>query len=103
METIKKAFQLPNYRQIKVKYLPATNSSGSRVKIYEPKRYNDDKTTSKTFGYSYEFGDIMEQSYQILTANGFNVISRASEQQNYIFLCDNWADEFKQISDLKNI
>ena len=102
MKTLKQAFQVPNYRQIKVKYLPATNSSGSRIKIYEPKRYNEDKTTSKTFSYSYVFGDIMEQAYSILTKNGFKVIARASEFENYIFLCDNWGDDFNKISDLKN-
>ena len=43
----------------------------------------------------------MEQAYNILINNGFNVICRASEQDNYIFLCDNWSNEFIKISELK--
>ena len=97
----KQAFEVENLRQIKVKYLAPTNYSGSRIKIYEPKRYYDDKTTSKVYSYDYEIGDVMEQAYQILVNNGFNVVCRASELENYIFLCDNWADEFIKIKDLK--
>jgi len=98
---MKKAFEIKNLRQIKVKYLAPTNYSGSRIKIYEPKRYNDDKVESKIYSYCYETGDVMEQAYNILITNGFNVICRASEQENYIFLCDNWSDEFIKISELK--
>jgi hypothetical protein len=97
----KQAFKLNNLRQIKVKFLGPTNYNGARIKIYEPARYNDEKTKRKTFSYSYECGDVMEQAYEILTRNGFNVICRASEQDNYIFLCDNWSDEFKQVNELK--
>ena len=28
---------------------------------------------------------------------GFNVISRASEANNYIFMVDNWSDEFIEL------
>jgi hypothetical protein len=98
---MKKAFEIKNLRQIKVKYLPPTNYSGSRIKIYEPKRYNEDKVESKIYSYCYETGDVMEQAYNILINNGFNVICRASEQDNYIFLCDNWSNEFIKISELK--
>jgi len=98
---MKKAFEIKNLRQIKVKYLPPTNYSGSRIKIYEPKRYNEDKVESKIYSYCYETADVMEQAYNILINNGFNVICRASEQDNYIFLCDNWSNEFIKISELK--
>jgi hypothetical protein len=98
---MKKAFEIKNLRQIKVKYLSPTNYSGSRIKIYEPKRYNDDKVESKIYSYCYETGDVMEQAYNILITNGFNIICRASEEDNYIFLCDNWSNEFIKISELK--
>lgn len=95
------SLEIKNYRQIKVKFLPPTNNRGSLIKIYEPKRYGSDKTESKTFSYCYKIGDVMEQSYQILKSNGFNVVARASELENYIFLCDNWADNFTRIKNLK--
>lgn len=93
--------EAPNYRQIKVKYLAPTNHNGSRIKIYEPKRYNNDKTQGKIFSYCYKTGDVQEQAFNILKNNGFNIVCKASEFENYIFLCDNWADDFKQIKDLK--
>ena len=95
------AFQIPNYRQIKVSFIGPTNTLGSRIVIFESKRYNDDKTHRKVFSYDYAIGDTMEQAYQILTRNGFNVVARASEFENYIFLCDNWGDSFINIKDLK--
>ena len=97
----KKAFEIQNLRQIKVKYLPPTSNSGSRVKIYEPKRYYEDKVESKIYPYSYDFADIMEQAYDILTRNGFNIVCRSSEEDNYIFLCNNCGEDFKKISELK--
>ena len=97
----KQAYKINNYRQIKVKFLGPTNNNGSRLKIYEPKRYNNDKTQSKTFSYCYKTGCIMEQAYNILIDNGFDVVARASDNENYIFLCDNWDEDFKQITNLK--
>ena len=93
--------QTQNLRQIKVSYLGATNNRGSRIKIYEPKRYNDDKVVSKIFSYCSKTGNVKNQAFNILTSNGFNVICTASELENYIFLCDNWGEEFNKISNLK--
>jgi len=98
----KLANKVENYRQIKVKYISPTNSKASRVKIYEPKRHNYDKTESKTFSFCYQTGCIMEQAYKILIDNGFKIIARASENENYIFLCDNWGEDFKKVSELKD-
>ena len=93
--------KLNNLRQIKVSFLGATNNKGSRIKIYEPRRYNSDKIESKIYSYCYKIGDIQNQAYNILTNNGFNIICTASEFNNYIFLCDNWGGEFIKITNLK--
>ena len=95
-----KSFQVQNLRQIKVKFISPTNHRGAKVKIYEPKRYKDDSIQSKVFSYSYADGDIQEQAYKILISNGWNVLSSASEVNEYIFLCDNWGEDFKLISEL---
>lgn len=92
---MKQGYEVTNLRQIKVKYISPTNSRGSRVKIYEPKRYDSDKVKSVTLSYDYSIGDIMEQAYRYLVDKGFNVIARASEYDNYIFLCDNWSEEYE--------
>jgi len=92
---------LRNYRMIKVTYVSPTNERGSRIKLLETARYNDKKTESKTFSYDYAIGDVQKQGFEVLKKNGFKVVCTASDKDNYIFLCDNWADDFLQISDLK--
>ena len=88
---------IQNLRQIKVKYISPTNYRGSRVCIYEPKRYNNDKTKRVYLSYDYAIGCIQEQAYNYLIEKGFNVVSRASEFENYILFVDNWAEDFKEI------
>ena len=92
---------MKNLRQIKVKFLGPTNTRGARIKIYEPSRFHDSKTESKIFSYDYELGDIKAQAIKILEANNWEVICTASEFENYIILCDNWADHYNSITDLK--
>ena len=86
-----------NYRQIKVKYIGPTNTRGSRVCIYEPKRYNNDKTEKVYLSYDYSTGCIQQQAYNYLVSKGFKIVAKASELENYIFLADNWADEFREL------
>ena len=93
--------ETPNYRMIKVSYAGATDTRGSRVKIFETNRYNDTKTESKIFSYDYATGDIQQQALEILERNGFKVVCRASENNYYVLLCDNWGADFKSIKDLK--
>jgi len=86
---------------IKVCYVPPTNTRGTMIKIFETKRYNDQKTQSKKFSYDYQIGDVAEQAFDILVRNGFNVIGRASQLDYYVFFCDNWSNEFIEVKDLK--
>ena len=90
--------EIRNYRQIKVKYISPTNYRGAKICIYEPKRYSDYKTNKIILSYCQETGCIQKQAYKILTDKGFNIICKASEYENYIFLCDNWADEFIELN-----
>ena len=92
-----KAFQIPNYRIFKVKYLGATNTLGGRVKIEETARYYDDKNRSVTFSYDYSIGDVLEQAFKYLTEKGFKVVARASEYNHYYLLADNWSDNFIEL------
>lgn len=92
---------MENYRIIKVKFLGATDYTGSRVKIYETKRFNDDKTQSKVFSYDYAVGNILQQAIGILKENGFNIVGTGSEFDNYYIICDNWGENFKEIKNLR--
>jgi len=97
-----RTYEIPNYRQFKVKFIAPTNHRGARVKIYEPKRYNDDKTTSITLSYNYEIGDILQQAVNWLIDNGFTkIISRCSQYENYTLLVDSWGEEFKPLTNEK--
>ena len=94
--------RINNFRQIKVKYISPTNSRGSRVCIYEPKRYGRDKTQRVYLSYNYEIGCIQEQAKVYLEERGFNIIGRASELENYIFFCDNWGEKFIELNSLSS-
>ena len=96
-QTQKKLNEVSNYRQIKIKYISPTNFRGSRLCIYEPKRYNADKTEKVYLSYDYSIGCIQEQAFKYLQEKGFNIIAKASEFENYIFFADHWADEFREI------
>jgi hypothetical protein len=93
--------EIKNLRMIKVSFLAPTNTLGSRIKIYETNRYNDEKTESKVFSYDYRIGDVQQQAFEILQANDFNVICMASEYGISTLLCDNWGEDFKKVSELK--
>lgn len=91
---MKKAFELPNYRVFKISFLGATNTRGSRIKITETQRYNDQKTKSVIIAYDYNVGDVQEQAYKFLTKKGFNIVSRGSEINNYYLMADNWGENY---------
>tara|TARA_R110001606_G_scaffold243315_1_gene391127 strand:- start:1052 stop:1375 length:324 start_codon:yes stop_codon:yes gene_type:complete len=96
-KTKKTLNEVSNYRQLKIKYISPTNFRGSRLCIYEPKRYNTDKTEKVYLSYDYSIGCIQEQAFQYLIEKGFKIVAKASEFENYIFFADNWADEFIEL------
>jgi len=100
-KTAKQAWELSNLRQIKVSFVGPTNYRGARVCIFEPARMNDDPTNRKYFSYSYKYGNILEQAYDLLKFNGWNIICRTSDKDSFTFLCDNWSDEYLEIKNLK--
>ena len=92
-----KIHHIQNFRKFDISYLGPTNTRGSRVKITEPKRYNDDKSKSITLSYCYETGDIAQQALDHLIKLGFKPVARCSEFSHYTILCDNWGNEFTQL------
>lgn len=60
---------MKNVNVIKVKYLGATNTRGSRVKII-----SDRFKSSVTLGYNYEFNSALDIALDYLTKLGFDVI-----------------------------
>lgn len=92
---------LPNYRMFKATFVSPTNFRGSRVKIYETTRSNDQKSEAKIFSYDYQFNGVYDQALNILERNGLKVICTGSELKNYVFMVDSWGSEFKKVTELK--
>tara|TARA_R110000803_G_scaffold167366_1_gene230584 strand:+ start:217 stop:501 length:285 start_codon:yes stop_codon:yes gene_type:complete len=90
--------EINNYRKFNISIISPTDHRGARVKISEPKRYSEDKTKSVILSYSYETGDIAKQALDYLIKKGFKPIARCSEYKFYTILCDNWADEFIELT-----
>ena len=77
-----------------VKFLGATNNNGSRVKITEMKRYNDQKNNSVTLDYNYQIGDVLDQSIEYLEKKGAKIAGYSSTVNEYLIFCDNWGDDY---------
>tara|TARA_R110000851_G_scaffold304247_1_gene462045 strand:+ start:888 stop:1202 length:315 start_codon:yes stop_codon:yes gene_type:complete len=90
--------EINNYRKFNISVLPPTNEKGTRVKITEPKRYNNDKNQSVILSYDYEIGNIGQQGLNYLIEKGFKPIARCSEYKYYTILCDNWAEDFIELN-----
>ena len=86
-----------NTRSIFIKFLGATNTKGSRIKLIDKYRNNE----SKTFSYSYKTANVLQQAIDILKSNGANIICRSSTPDYYIINIANWGAEFLNIKDLK--
>ena len=72
-----------NSHLIKVKYIPPTNSRGSRVKFttYDVRSYDDRKKPSSIYeSYFYECDGIHEQALQLFKKAGLKVIAANSNQ-----------------------
>ena len=100
LHTCKKIIDVPNYRNINAYYVSPTNTRGGRICIEEKNTYSGNKTTRKYFSYCYKTGDVQRQGFNILQAGGFNVMARSGDVNKYIFLVDNWGEDYIKISDL---
>ena len=77
-----------------IKFLGATNNKGSRIKISEVKRYQDQKNNSITLDYNYHTGDVLSQGIDYLEKKGAKIIGYSSTIKEYLVFCDNWAGEY---------
>ena len=90
---------VPNYRQIRFKYLPPTNNRVARLKVYEPERFYDTPVKSRIIKIDNEPSESTEQfCLRWLIETGFKPVARATESKEWIFFCDNWAENFMELS-----
>ena len=92
--------KLPAYRAIFVKFISPTNTKGARIKLTDKRSRTGEKPQTKTISYDYYFGDILKQSIFVLTRSGFKVVGHSWVSDQYIVLCDNWGDDYKELKDI---
>ena len=82
---------MKHYRGLEVKFLPPTNTKGSRVKITDKRNHK-----SVTIPYDYRT-DSLNTAVNYLAEKGFNIIGFIDMDDHYVVLCDNWGDDFLHI------
>ena len=87
-------FITPNYHLIRVSYLGATNSRGSKMKLTSL-RFND----SLLLPYDYSFNQGRDQAINFLNINAFEVIGAGYDEkkQDTIVICKS----FMALRDIK--
>jgi hypothetical protein len=72
---------LSNFHCLEITYLSATNSKGSRVKIYSP-RFEQSVIVS----YNYEFSTVCDIAQDYLEKLGFEFIGKAESKFGYYLI-----------------
>jgi hypothetical protein len=86
---------LPNYHLISIKYMGASNTRGSRVKIESLRFPNDSVTVS----YSYQYGNILDQSIEFLKDQGFKLKGFGYDEKKGTYIL--MSETFEPIKELK--
>lgn len=104
MKINKEYYKLRNYRCISVKYLGPTNHLGSRVKLTCENTSENMAgcKESRVFSYDHVYSNIGEQAFKLLIKNGWKPICKVCLWDRDLILCDNWADEYLHLKDLKD-
>lgn len=82
--------QINNLKGIEIKYLGATNSRGSRVKLTD-----NLLGTSKTICYNYKYNNIVDIAAEYLENKGINVTGMCETKNGYMLLTDSFAISIK--------
>lgn len=86
--------EVPYLRAFKIKYISATNTCGSRVKIIDLHRSHE-KQISKTISYDYEYNNIWEIATNYLNKLGIKVLYRGGSKNEDFLLSDNFQTDLK--------
>ena len=56
--------------------------------------YLSERKQSVYLSYDYEISDEAKQALEFLINKGFNVVARASNANEYLFMVNNWNDDY---------
>ena len=82
---------LSNYRIFEIKYLGATNTSGTRVKIIDH-RFQE----NKTIPYNYSFNNTAEVAHEYFRSIGIKIEGKGEGKDSYIMFTKNFDIDIKQ-------
>lgn len=85
---------IPYMRTFEVKYLSATNTRGSRVKIIDLQR-SEHKEVYVVISYDYELNNIWEMAQKYLNEKGIKIVCRCSSNDRDYLLTDNFTTDIK--------
>lgn len=83
--------RLSNYRIFEIKYLAASYTSGTRVKIIDH-RFKE----TKTIPYNYTFNSIWEVAQDYLRSIGIKIEGLGEFKDSYIMFTKNFETDIKQ-------
>lgn len=89
---------IPNYRVIEIKFLPPTETLGSRIKLTQPSRGEGDKARNKTIDLKYSDKDVQEQAIDYLESIGFNIVGKVHLPNKELIMVDNWGEDYINLS-----
>jgi hypothetical protein len=84
--------ELQNFHLVEVRYLGATNTRGSRVKMISSRF-----STSVTTSYNYEFNNARDIAIDYLKRQGHNVVGSGEVKDNYVIVIAATDNQFKDI------
>jgi len=92
METVQ------NMRAIRVKFLPPTNTKGTRIKLIEQMYQTTDTIT---LSYNYEIGNGTNQAIKHLQSKGINILGKSDVKGETILFSDSWRYDDKEFITIK--
>jgi len=93
----------PNLRTIFVSYHGfKPDGTGPFVKFTDRYVHNSERVKTKIVYMDNHVDEYLNDFAQRkLTESGFNVVSRSTTKDEFLFHCDNWGDDFKEVTDIK--
>ncbi len=85
-----------NFHAVSVKFLPATNTRGARVKLYSG-RFKD----SKIIPYNYQYNNIADLAIDWLKDKGQKVMGQAEYNNSDIIMLDSINNTFTPLKEME--
>jgi len=86
---------IQNLLAVEIKYLPATNTLGSRVRLHSPRLQE-----TKIIPFDYSLNSIDTMAIEYLTSIGQQIMGEAETKEGYVILCEAQEGIFRSIKNI---